>query len=142
MTIRPANITDVGAIARLERSAALHPWSEDSLRGMLALPTTRAFLDIESVARGYVLASVVSDEGEVLSLGVDPASRRCGIGLGLLEAVHSMWRREGVCSGYLEVHRSNEGAQSLYLRAGWEEVGLRAGYYGPGEDAVLMRWTP
>ncbi len=38
----------------------------------------------------------------------------------------------------LEVRRSNSAAIALYESFGFVEVGVRAGYYGGSEDALLM----
>jgi ribosomal-protein-alanine N-acetyltransferase len=40
----------------------------------------------------------------------------------------------------LEVRQDNPRARGLYLRHGFEEIGIRRGYYQPsGVDAVVMR---
>ena len=38
-----------------------------------------------------------------------------------------------------EVAADNEAAQSLYTRKGFRSLARRTGYYGPGQDAVVMR---
>ena len=40
----------------------------------------------------------------------------------------------------LEVAASNAAALALYHKAGFTVDGVRKGYYGPGNDAVLMSW--
>jgi ribosomal-protein-alanine N-acetyltransferase len=49
--------------------------------------------------------------------------------------VCSCWDNEA----FLEVKASNKGAQRLYAKLGFEEVGRRRRYYSDGSDAVLMR---
>jgi ribosomal-protein-alanine N-acetyltransferase len=46
----------------------------------------------------------------------------------------------GVVAGFLEVRTSNAGAIALYRRFGFEQKGVRKGYYPDnGEDALLFR---
>jgi len=41
---------------------------------------------------------------------------------------------------FLEVREDNQRARGLYLRRGFEEIGVRRGYYQPsGTDAIVMR---
>ncbi|MCB9675440.1 MAG: ribosomal protein S18-alanine N-acetyltransferase [Alphaproteobacteria bacterium] len=140
--IRSAHPDDAAVIARLEARAAFHPWSEASVRTTLEAPTTRALLAIDAEPVGYVLASAVAGEGEILTIGVDPDHRRRGVASELLRAVHALWREEHVQDGFLEVRATNDAARALYRAHGWEESGVRAGYYADGVDAVLMRWSP
>ncbi|HEY3557446.1 MAG TPA: N-acetyltransferase [Kribbella sp.] len=89
---------------------------------------------------GYVvllLPPVVEDVVEVLRIAVSPAGRRTGIGGQLLATALNR------CAGrtvLLEVAYSNEAARALYAGFGFEELSRRRGYYGAGEDAVIMRW--
>jgi ribosomal-protein-alanine N-acetyltransferase len=39
---------------------------------------------------------------------------------------------------YLEVRAGNVSARRLYKRFGFRELGVRRGYYGPGQDAIVM----
>lgn len=130
-------------VARLEREAADHPWSAEAMASTLARPTARAWIARDGPdAVGHLVASVVADVGEVLTVGVIPAARRRGWGAALLAACLDHWREEGVAEGFLEVRAGNTAALALYAREGWRRVGWRRGYYADGEDAVLMRWEP
>ena len=47
--------------------------------------------------------------------------------------------QEGALSSFLEVRASNEAAQAMYRKFGYEEVGRRPRYYKDNdEDAILM----
>lgn len=79
-------------------------------------------------------------ECEVMTVGVDRAWQRQGIGAALVDALLDAAREASARRVYLEVRASDEGAQRLYRRAGFRPVGRRRGYYQPeGEDAVVMR---
>ncbi len=135
--LRRATLDDTAHITRLEARAAFHPWSEASVHAMLALPTTRAWL---FGSDGYLVATVVSDVGELLTVGVNPEARRQGIGHALMGQLEDCWREEAVNTGFLEVRADNGPARALYARRGWRQTGTRVDYYGPGRDAVQMCW--
>jgi ribosomal-protein-alanine acetyltransferase len=86
---------------------------------------------------GFVVWRKVNDEeSEILSLVVDPAFRRRGLGARLMLEV--LGGRRAVW--FLEVRESNAPARNLYSRLGFEEVGRRPNYYqDTGETAVVMR---
>ena len=139
--IRRASASDAPAIAALEAAAAWHPWSADQIAATLALATTRAWVAGAPYA-GYLISSVAAGEAEILTVGVDPVARRGGVGRALVAACLANWAEEGVTSGFLEVRADNAGARALYRATGWEEIGVRRGYYADGADALLMRHTP
>lgn len=74
---------------------------------------------------------------EILFFGVDPILRGVGCARSLLEwgAIHL-----GASELQLEVHGDNLRAQRFYLAAGFEQVGVRKGYYADGGAAMLMTW--
>jgi ribosomal-protein-alanine N-acetyltransferase len=94
----------------------------------------------EGAVVGYVvllLPPVALDVVEVLRIAVTPAERGTGIGGQLMTAALAR------CAGrtvLLEVAASNESAVGLYRGFGFEQISRRRGYYGGGEDAVIMRW--
>jgi len=83
-----------------------------------------------------VCRRVTDDESEVLSLVVDPAMRRRGIGKRLMLEL----LEDGGRSWFLEVRESNVGARKLYESLGFVEIARRPNYYQDnGETAVVMR---
>lgn len=81
----------------------------------------------------------ILDEAHVTLLGIHPDYQGQGLGqtllLGLLEAAHH--RKMGRAT--LEVRASNQTAQSLYAKFGFELVGQRPNYYAnPHEDGLLF----
>jgi ribosomal-protein-alanine N-acetyltransferase len=71
---------------------------------------------------------------------VVPSARRRGIARQLLDGLLAEARRRGAVEAFLEVRVDNQAAQSLYVREGFAQVGVRPGYYDGGRvDAVVMR---
>jgi [ribosomal protein S18]-alanine N-acetyltransferase len=111
-------------------------WSAAVLAGQLAQPGNFALID---PAGGMLLARVAADEAEILTLAVAPASRRGGIGLGLVAAAMRHAAADGAVAMFLEVASGNAAARALYEKAGFVRVGRRARYYPQGGDALVLR---
>ncbi len=88
---------------------------------------------------GFILARVAADEAEILTIAVSPELRGQGLGGALLEAAMAEAARRGAAAMFLEVSADNHGAQRLYERHGFGQVGLRQRYYADGSDARVMQ---
>ncbi len=80
---------------------------------------------------------LVGEDAHIVTLAVTPNERRRGVGSLLMVSLIERAREHGARNLTLEVRRSNDAAQDLYRRFGFEEVGLRRDYYRT-EDAVVM----
>lgn len=78
----------------------------------------------------------------VLKVAVLPQFRRQGLARRLMSGAENHVVENGGETVTLEVRRSNEGAQDLYLAMGYQELGVRPGYYSDGEEAVIMTKYP
>ena len=138
---RPMAVSDLGAVMELEVQAYSHPWSHGNFVDSLAAGHLAEVLGAEKLL-GYFVAMIGVDELHVLNLTVAPASQGRGHGSLLLEAVLEHARARRLPTVWLEVRASNDRARALYRRRGFEEAGLRRGYYPAArgrEDAVIMR---
>jgi ribosomal-protein-alanine N-acetyltransferase len=94
------------------------------------------------VMAGYAGLILVPDgpQADVLTIAVRPAYWGRGIGSALLGALTDAARDRGCTDMFLEVRVDNSRAHGLYLRRGFEDVGIRRGYYQQaGVDAITMR---
>lgn len=79
-------------------------------------------------------------QADVLTIAVRPAYWGKGIGSALLGALLQAARDRGCAEVFLEVRADNPRAHGLYQRRGFEDLGIRRGYYQPsGMDAIVMR---
>jgi len=134
---------DVEPVAALERELFPHDaWSVEQLWGELAhVPDTRwyAVHEDDVGVDGYVGLYAVPPEGDVQTIAVAPRSQGRGLGRELLAALVAEARLRGCAQLFLEVLDGNAAALSLYVSAGFERMGRRTSYYGPGLDAVVLR---
>lgn len=133
--IRPATRDDVPAMARLHAACFVPSWSEKALRDLLESPGIIALVS----PGGFILARVAADEAEILSIGVEPAARRGGLGGALAAHAAAQASAHGARTMFLEVSAINEAAQALYRSLGFGEAGRRKAYYGASEDALILR---
>jgi [ribosomal protein S18]-alanine N-acetyltransferase len=79
-------------------------------------------------------------QADVLTIAVRRAHWGRRIGSMLLGALIQAARERDCAEVFLEVRADNPRAHGLYLRRGFEEIGVRRGYYQPsGADAIVMR---
>jgi ribosomal-protein-alanine N-acetyltransferase len=78
-------------------------------------------------------------EAHIIAIGVRDGYRRLGIGEGLLIETIKLAQILNANVVTLEVRASNEIAQELYKKYGFQVVGRRPRYYSSdGEDAIIM----
>jgi [ribosomal protein S18]-alanine N-acetyltransferase len=88
---------------------------------------------------GFAGFWLVIDEAHLLDIGVRPDYHRMGIGESLIISVINMALKANARLVTLEVRVSNYGAQALYRKYGFVEVGKRFSYYPDNhEDALIM----
>jgi ribosomal-protein-alanine N-acetyltransferase len=88
---------------------------------------------------GYGGFWYIVDEAHISTIAAHPEWRGRGVGERLLAAMLERALDLGAVLSTLEVRVSNERAQNLYRKHGFEVVGRRKRYYRDnGEDALLM----
>jgi len=129
--------------AALERECFSMPWSE----GMIAEELEGGgghYIAALSGGRliGYAGMRAVLDEGYITNVAVAPDFRRRGVARALIGALETWARERDLAFLTLEVRVSNDAALALYRGLGFEEAGVRPGYYiKPDEDAIIMtKW--
>jgi ribosomal-protein-alanine acetyltransferase len=91
---------------------------------------------------GYagLLAMPGATEADVQTIAVDDEARGIGMGRELMGQLHAEAARRRVREVFLDVRVDNERAQRLYRSLGYQEIGIRTGYYQPDNvDALVMR---
>ena len=133
-----AGAADADTLAAVEAACFAVPWSARELGETLASPFTQGFRAMRGEACiGYLCATALLGEAEILRLAVLPEARRQGVARALL---HDFWKTVPADATFLEVRASNTAARALYAAEGFRETDLRKNYYQrPAEDAVCMR---
>ncbi|MDI5965115.1 ribosomal protein S18-alanine N-acetyltransferase [Streptomyces sp. SL13] len=91
---------------------------------------------------GYAGLSAIAGTGDVTTIGVTAGHQGTGLGARLLTELLRQATAFECHEVLLEVRVDNAPAQRLYGRFGFEPIGVRRGYYQPGDvDALVMRLT-
>lgn len=133
-----ASAADCELMAAIHASAfaAADAWSRDVFSLQLALPNV---FGLVCLSGGTILVRVAADEAEILTLAVNPAVRRGGIGGGLLRKATKRAAAMGATAMFLEVSVANNPARLLYTQMGFVEAGARPNYYSDSSDALVLR---
>lgn len=148
--LRRAGGADLDAIMAMERSVfTSDAWSDDMMRSELASPHGYYLVATDADGDGTELAGYAglfapskSNDADIQTIAVAPSARGRGLGRLLMLSLIERGRQQGVTQVFLEVRADNPVAGGLYTSLGFEELGIRPGYYQPDNvDAVVMRLT-
>ena len=120
------------------------PWNSAQFKEEFAgIPTTRHFVVAESdntiVGYAGVFLPGSDIEADILTVGVVPEFRRRGIARRLIEDLEKWCVEHKAKAMMLEVETTNVSAFNLYQSLGYMKISVRMDYYGPGNDAYVMR---
>jgi ribosomal-protein-alanine N-acetyltransferase len=138
--VRNFELRDAQAIEQIvKKSSEAATWSSESYRELDRRGQSAWVVEADGAVCGFLVARTVADQGEILNLAVDPASRRAGNASALLHRAVAEFRRQGITDVFLEARESNTAAISFYESRGFVRTGRRPDYYqNPAEAAVLM----
>jgi len=147
LMLRRARPDDLAAIMDIERATfATDAWPEHAMAAELEGEHTYYLVVVDdaspdvAIAYAGLLAPRGSGQGDVQTIAVDRAARGRGLGRALMHALIDEARRRAAAELFLEVRADNPVARGLYESLGFQEIGVRRGYYQPdGVDAIVMR---
>ncbi|MGQ9470002.1 MAG: ribosomal protein S18-alanine N-acetyltransferase [Nitrososphaerales archaeon] len=138
LMLRRCKEKDLNQVLKIERICFKHPYDYSTFLYFL-MREPDGFYVAEENGRiiGYVISSVISGKGIIISIAVIPEFRRKGIGSKLMEESLNFLSKK-VDYVELQVRISNIEAISFYKKLGFKEIGLISNYYSDGEDALIM----
>jgi ribosomal-protein-alanine N-acetyltransferase len=140
--IRPMHELDIPMIVAIERSAYQFPWSEGIFRDCMRVGYVCRVIEAGGDAAGYGIMSVGAGEAHILNVCIREEYRCRGLARKMLLYLLDRARIAGMYEAFLEVRPSNAVASRLYRSLGFEQVGIRKGYYQAAagrEDAEVLR---
>jgi [ribosomal protein S18]-alanine N-acetyltransferase len=159
--VEPMAVSDLGDVMVIERSSFSSPWSERAYRFEIeqnensvmlvvrpAFPQSlwdkiRSRAGVKSPVLGYGGLWLLVDEAHISTIAVHPQWRHKGLGELVMLSLLKEAIKRGMQRATLEVRVSNEAAQRLYRKLGFESAGRQRRYYSDNnEDAFIMVTPP
>jgi [ribosomal protein S18]-alanine N-acetyltransferase len=146
-TLRRATLGDLDRLVALERRIFVNDaWPRSLWQSELESAHTWYLVvvprDAPAEVLGYagLLSLPRANDADVQTIGLSAELRGHGLGRELMRQLHAEALRRGVREMFLDVRVDNPVAQTLYRSFGYEEIGVRKGYYQPDDvDALVMR---
>lgn len=136
--VRALDKQELQQVLEIERLCHSHPWSEPVFLDCFHSHYRLWALVREQALLGYAVVNYLVDEAHLLNICVHPDLQGVGAGRYLLRHALAESVRDRMSCMILEVRESNRAATSLYSSEGFEEIGLRSGYYPDGENARVL----
>ena len=158
--VEPMTLSDVGQVMAIERVAFPTPWSARAYRYEIAENEHSTMLVVRPTPRprewpnrvlrrlrltqprpvlGYAGFWLLVDDAHISTIATHPQWRRRGFGELLLISLLDRAAERDADRATLEVRVSNQAAQNLYYKYGFQIASLRRRYYADNnEDAYLM----
>ena len=143
VVISPMRRRHLRAVLRIEQQVYPRPWSMGLFMSELGMRGSRVYLvaRIGPTVVGYGGLMLVTGDGHITTLAVDPAWHRHKIGTRVLHALASAAIEREAQNLTLEVRAGNRPAQELYRTFGFAPAGVRKGYYVETKEDAIVMWA-
>ncbi len=136
--------SDLDEVLGIENDVYPFPWTRGNFMDSIASGyETWVLRDGAGTMYGYFLLMLSVDDAHLLNITVERGLQGRGIGLTLLDKARAIAVGRKLGAMLLEVRPSNDRAAKIYLRYGFDRIGIRKGYYpaqnNTREDAIVMR---
>lgn len=140
MRLRKMRSSDLPGVMAIERANYQFPWGEDIFKDCFKANYSCWVCEEGDTILGYSILAMGVGEAHVLNICVAPDEQGQGIGRKMLENLIETARGRAETM-FLEVRPSNTVAIGLYQNMGFNEIGIRKGYYeaeNGREDAIML----
>lgn len=141
ITYRRMTAADVDTVYAIELATFPTPWTLDSFHYEMRENQYAHYIVAEDETEiiGFCGMWLVIDAAQITNVAVVESARGKGIGEALMKEAIRVAREAEMEVMSLEVRVTNVVAQNLYRKLGFQNGGIRKGYYTDnGEDALVM----
>lgn len=134
---------DLPEVITLENASYDFPWTEGIFSDCLANNYLAVLYVKNRQIQAYTVSQYIVDECHLLNLCVRQEARGQGLGTKMIQYLINQARQKDMGSIFLEVRVSNDAAIRLYDKLGFNEIGIRRGYYpdtSGREDALVLAY--
>ena len=134
---------DVPAVYDIEVATFPTPWTLDSFYYEMNENQYADYLVAEEDGQlvGFCGLWLVIDAAQITNVAVVEAARGKKIGEGLMREAMRIAKEANMDVMSLEVRVSNVVAQNLYRKLGFQDGGIRKGYYTDNQEDALVMWV-
>lgn len=140
--LREMTIDDIDDVHEIEKATFTAPWSRESFQKEIVENELAVYLvaEVEGRVAGYGGLWKILDEAHITNVAVREDHRGKGIGDAIVMGIVDYCQRNGIPNITLEVRESNWVARNLYSKYGFEDVGIRPGYYSDDNENAVIMW--
>lgn len=140
---RKMTLADVETVYAIELATFPTPWTLDSFYYELNENQFSHYLVAEEDGKliGFCGMWLVVDAAQITNVAVIETARGRGIGEALMREAIRVAREANMDVMSLEVRVTNKVAQNLYHKLGFEDGGIRKGYYTDNQEDALVMWV-
>jgi ribosomal-protein-alanine N-acetyltransferase len=137
----PMNLHDLDEVLSIEYRVYPFPWSRGNFADSMSSGYSCWVCRVGGELVGYLVLMLAVDDAHLLNIGVAEKRQGMGFGARLLRQAMIAGRQGGATTLVLEVRPSNQRALELYRHFGFQQIGVRRGYYPAEkgrEDALVL----
>jgi len=140
---RAMTLEDIDQVAAIEREAFTEPWTTEAFHNELVNNMFAKYIIVEYAGEivGYGGMWIIIDEAHITNIAIRSGFRGKGLGSMLLSEMKKTASHFGALRITLEVRKSNDTAQKLYTKHGFEVSGVRPNYYSDNNEDALIMWA-
>ncbi|MEC1180820.1 ribosomal protein S18-alanine N-acetyltransferase [Metasolibacillus meyeri] len=140
---RKMTVADVETVYAIEVASFPVPWTLDSFYYEMSENQFAYYTVAEENGEilGFCGSWMVVDAAQITNVAVIESARGRKIGEGLMREAMRVAREANMETMSLEVRVSNVVAQNLYYKLGFQDGGLRKGYYTDNQEDALVMWV-
>jgi ribosomal-protein-alanine N-acetyltransferase len=140
---RRMKLDDIDYICAIEKEAFTTPWSPGAFYNELSNNHFAHYMVMEAglTIAGYAGMWLIMDEAHITNIAVRKEFRGQKLGERLVGELMKTAAFMGAARITLEVRATNQIAQNLYRKMGFEQAGVRKGYYTDNQEDALIMWA-
>ena len=143
ITVRPVSEEDFSEVCSFEQGddGCRYQAAVFVRQAMVLWPESFLVAELDGNLAGFLLFSTPSADPVsrwILRVRVSEGMRRQGVATAMLMRAHAIMEQAGVLQVLLSCSPANEGALALYSRMGYIRIRDEHGYFGPGEDRLIL----
>lgn len=143
VTFRKMTLHDVDKVYEIEKESFTLAWTKEAFEQEMVKNEFAYYVvaETEEDIIGYCGMWLVIDEAHITNIAISPSQRGKKLGEALMKAAIDAAKAHGAKLMTLEARVSNIVAINLYKKLGFQNGGIRKGYYTDNQEDAIVMWV-